>query len=270
MVHGPGESSNSCQKCNNMPAAYDNYDYPSYWDNRDYEHGSEVEAIKTLLENISKVKKVIEIGGGFGRLIPSYSFRVKKIILTDPSAKLLSNARKKYKDSKKIKFLQSTLENVPKVVKQRDFDLAIMVRVLHHIEDIDSAFETIHKLLDKNGYFILEFANKRHVKATIRHFLGGDITYPMEIHPVDIRSKKSVRANTLPFINFHPDQIMQCLQTAGFDIIQTLSVSNIRSSFLKRMFPLKFLLDIEKLLQKPLSGIKFGPSVFVLARKRVN
>lgn len=251
-----------------MPAAYDNYDYPSYWNNRDYEHGSEMEAIKTLLENIPEIKKIIEIGGGFGRLIPSYSFRVKKIFITDPSAKLLSLARKNNKDSKKIKFVQSTLENIPNVVKQKNFDLALMVRVLHHIEDIDSAFETIHKLLDKNGYFILEFANKRHIKATMRHLMCGDITYPMEIHPVDIRSKKSKKAKTLPFINFHPDQIIQCLGNAGFDIIQTLSVSNIRSTFLKRTFPLKFLLDIEKLLQKPLSGIKFGPSVFVLARKK--
>ena len=252
-----------------MPAAYDNYDYPSYWDSRDYEHGSEMLAIKTLLESIPKAKKAIEIGGGFGRLVSSYSFRVKKILLTDPSAKLLSHARKENQNSKKIDFLQSRLENITEKTKSRNFDLAVMVRVLHHIKDVDAAFKIVHRLLSKNGYFILEYANKRHIKATMRHLLCGNITYPMEIHPVDISSKKSLKQKNLPFINYHPDQMIQKLESSGFEIVKTLSVSNIRSTFLKRMFPLKFLLDIEKLLQKPLSRVKLGPSIFVLAKKRI-
>lgn len=251
-----------------MPAAYDNYDYPSYWDSRQYEHASELAAISTLLEKIPKVKKAIEIGAGFGRLAPSYSFRVKKIILSDPSAKLLSLARKNLKDVKNVKYLQSTLQNLRKITKQKKFDLVVMVRVLHHITNIDASFKIIHKMLSSNGYFILEYANKRNLKATLRHLLKGDITYPMEIYPLDLSSKKSKREKTLPFINYHPDQIIQTLKSANYEIIQTLSVSNIRSTFLKRIFPLSFLLDIEKLLQKPLSSIKFGPSVFVLARKK--
>lgn len=253
-----------------MPAAYDNYDYPSYWENREYEHDSEVLAIKTLLNDIPKAKKMIELGGGFGRLVSSYSFRVKKILFTDPSAKLLSLARKKHKNLKKITYLQTSLENILNKTTVRDFDLAIMVRVLHHIDDVDDALKTVYKLLDNNGYFILEYANKRHIKATLRHFMGGDITYPMEIDPIDIRSKKTKRQKTLPFVNYHPDKIIEKLQDNGFEIIKTLSVSNIRSSFLKRTFPLNFLLDIEKILQAPLSSFKLGPSIFVLARKKDN
>lgn len=251
-----------------MPAAYDNYDYPSYWDSRDYEHASEFIAIKKLLDDIPKLDKIIEIGAGFGRLVPSYSYRAKNITLTDPSAKLLSNARKKYKNIKKINYLQSSLSGLTQKIKSKKFDLALMVRVLHHIEDIDRSFKDVNKLLEKNGYFILEFANKTNLKATIRHFLGGDITYPMEIQPVDIRSKKSKKAKTLPFINYHPDQILKKLNEAGFEVIKTLSVSNIRSTYLKRTFPITFLLDIERIMQDSLSGIKFGPSIFVLAKKR--
>lgn len=251
-----------------MPSAYDTYDYPSYWEGRTYEHESEVISLKSLLEDIPKVKKAVEIGGGFGRLLPAYEYRVKNIYLTDPSAKLLSLARKRNKNIKNVKYIQSTLENLPEKIKLRNFDLAIMVRVLHHIENIDKAFKIINKMLANNGYFILEFANKSHLKATVRNMFSGNITYPMEIQPVDIRSKKSKKNKTLPFINYHPDQIMEKLEEHGFEVIQTLSVSNIRSSFLKRNFPLNFLLDLEKILQKPLSGMRFGPSIFVLARKR--
>jgi len=73
-----------------MPAAYDSYDYPSYWKGRDYEHKSEFLAIRKLISKISEMGRVVEIGAGFGRLLPSYYFRAKKVYLTDPSGKLIS------------------------------------------------------------------------------------------------------------------------------------------------------------------------------------
>ncbi len=251
-----------------MPAAYDSYDYPSYWKGRDYEHASEFLAIKSLLLKIPKVERSIEIGAGFGRLLPSYQFRVKKIVLSDPSAKLISKARNKYKHNKNIEFIQSTLDNVKKSKKARSFDLCLMVRVLHHIDNIDKAFDAISSLLKDRGYFILEFPNKSHLKASIKRICKGDFTYPINIFPIDIRSKKNIKNKTLPFINFHPDQVIEKLKDNGFEIIEVRSVSNIRSSFMKRFFPLSFLLDLEKLLQVPLSKFNFGPSYFVLARKR--
>src|SRR3989344_2643637 len=111
-----------------MPAAYDNYDYPSYWKHRNYEHQSEFIAIRELLHKIPSISKSIEIGAGFGRLVPSYLFRVKKALLTDPSAKLISLSMKKYLKSKKVDFLQSKLENLKNKKRSGSFDLSIMVR----------------------------------------------------------------------------------------------------------------------------------------------
>lgn len=250
-----------------MPAAYDNYDYPSYWKGRNYEHLSEFMAIKSLLTRVSKINKSIEIGSGFGRIVPSYLFRVKKTLLTDPSAKLISLSMKKYGKNKRVEFLQSTLENLKDKIKLKNFDLAIMVRVLHHIEDIDNAFKTINSLLVKGGYLILEFPNKSHLKANIRQFLKGDLTYPLNIFPLDLRSKKNIKKNTLPFINYHPDQVMEKLKGAGFEIVEVRSVSNIRSTLLKRLVPIHTLLDIEKYLQIPVAKLYLGPSFFVLAKK---
>ena len=250
-----------------MPSAYDNYDYPSYWKHRNYEHQSEFIAIKGLLQKIPRINKSIEIGAGFGRLVPSYLFRVKRALLTDPSAKLISLSMKKYSKNNKVFFLQSKLENLKNKKKSGSFDLAIMVRVLHHIENIDNAFKIIKNLLTKGGYLILEFPNKSHLKAKIRHFLIGDLTYPINIFPIDLRSKRQVNKNTLPFINYHPDQILEKLKEKGFEIIEMRSVSNIRSTFLKRMFPIHTLLDIEKYLQIPLAKLNFGPSFFILAKK---
>lgn len=251
-----------------MPAAYDSYDYPSYWKGRDYEHKSEFLAIRKLISKISEIGKVIEIGAGFGRLLPSYHFRSKKVVLTDPSAKLLSKASKKYSRFKNVETVQLKLQNLKKRKEFRNFDLCIMVRVLHHIEDINEAFKIIYKLLNPKGYFILEFPNKSHLKASIRHILKGDLTFPINIFPLDLRSKKSIKRGALPFINYHPYQIIEKLKEYNFEIIEVRSVSNIRSTFLKRLFPINTLIDIEKILQVPLAKVNFGPSFFVLARKR--
>jgi len=50
--------------------------------------------------------------------------------------------------------------------------------------------------------------------------IKGDLTYPINIFPIDIRSKKSIKKGTLPFINYHPDQIIEKLKMHNFDIIE--------------------------------------------------
>ena len=250
-----------------MPAAYDTYDYPSYWDDREYEHKAEYYAIRTLLDKIPNIKTIIEIGAGYGRLFSSFSYRAKKIILSDPSASSLSLARKKTRNNKKAIFIQSSLENLPNQLRGGTADLVIMVRVLHHIKDTQEAFKIVAKLLKENGFFILEFANKGHIKATLREFYKGNLTFPLDIFPIDKRGKRSIKNKALPFINYHPDEIVEQLKNAGFTIIEKLSVSNIRSTFLKKIITTATLIDIEKFLQKPLSHINFGPSIFILAKK---
>lgn len=252
-----------------MPAAYDTYDYPSYWEGRDYEHGSEVIAMKGLLEKIPKITKILEIGTGYGRLVPSYLFRAKKTILTDPSSVLLKLARKNLED-KNIKFIHTGIENLPNKVRGKSIDVAILVRVLHHLDDTDKAFAIIHKILKDKGYFVLEFANKCHFKATFLEFLRGNFTFGLEIFPKDLRTKRSKNMGVIPFLNFHPDIIKEKLENAGFKIIETRSVSNFRNSFLKNILPTSLLLSIEKLLQPILSKINFGPSIFILAQKQAS
>ncbi|MEK7526416.1 MAG: class I SAM-dependent methyltransferase [Patescibacteria group bacterium] len=250
-----------------MPAAYDQYDYPHYWQGRNYEHQGEVIALKAFLQRIPKVTSIIDVGAGFGRHTSSYIFRAKKVVLSDPSARLLKEAHKRLSGYKKIKYVQSTLENLPEKLRHKKFDLAIFVRVIHHIQDPHKAVGLLDKLIEPGGYLIIEFANKIHGKEIFRNFLHGNFTYPLDIFPKDKRSDKSIEDRTIPFLNFHPDVITEALEEKRYKIVEVRSVSNVRSSLLKRLLPYSVLVSIEGLLQRPLAFFKFGPSIFILARK---
>jgi len=244
-----------------MVSFYDTFDYPSYWKGREYEHTSETLALNFFLEKIPKIKSLLEIGAGYGRLTPQYVFRAEKVILSDPSAKLLKIARNNF-PLKKIKFIHSSIFNLPKKIRKNSQDLIIMVRVLHHIDDLDNAFSIISNLLKKNGYLILEFPNKKHMKATIKEFFRGNFTFPLEIFPKELSKPKRI-----PFKNYHPDLILEKLKSNKLTPLEVRSVSNIRSPFLKKIIPQEILILIEKKLQKPLSKFFFGPSIFILAQK---
>lgn len=251
-----------------MPAAYDKFDYISYWLERKYEHDSEVLAIKEIFFKIKKIKTILEVGAGFGRLVSSYSYRAKKIIITDPSSKLLKIARARYTDKKKYKFIHSSLENLPQKLTTKSIDLIIMVRVIHHLRDLNVAFSIINKALKNQGYFILEYPNKKNWKVILREFLRGNFTYPADIEARDLSSPRSIRRHSVPFFNYHPDNIYNLLESNGFKIIEKRSVSNLRSSLLKRILAIDTLLFLERILQKPLATISFGPSIFLLIQKR--
>ncbi len=251
-----------------MGAAYDSYDYLSYWNERKYEHESEVYALRCFLDQIPKITRAIELGGGFGRLAPYYLFRAKTVVLTDPSAKLLSIARKQLRPYKNMKYVQTSLENSRNKFRKGSFDLVLTVRVLHHIPNISEAFDVIDYLIEPGGYVIFEFANKVHGKAAISHVLKGDFGFLNDTNSIDVRSEEFIKAKTLPFLNHHPKAIERELIKHGFEIVQKRSVSNIRSVSAKKHIPLSVLLWVEKLLQIPLSYLNFGPSIFILARKR--
>jgi ubiquinone/menaquinone biosynthesis C-methylase UbiE len=251
-----------------MAAAYDTYDYVSYWLGRGYEHKAEVLAIRELIRKIKKIHTILEIGAGFGRLVDSYSFRAKRVIISDPSSKLLKIARDRFQDKKRYRFVHSSLENLPQRVRGGTADLILLIRVIHHLEDLEKSLATISRLLKRRGYLILEYPNKRNFKTVIAEFFKGNTTFSLDIFPKDLRSKRSLKKNTLPFFNYHPDKIEKLLEDNDFELLEKRSVSNLRSGPLKKFLSTDTLLGLEKVLQMPLAYFSFGPSIFLLARKR--
>lgn len=258
-----------------MTAAYDNYDYPKYWNSRSYEHDAEVMTINHFLRIMRKVDSIADVGCGHGRMCGIYAQKIKDITLIEPSKKLLALARKqcvslnnKSQSALNVSYVRSTLAEVKQKLPKKKFDAIVLIRVLHHIEEPDKAFAQVNEMLTQKGYFILEFANKVHGKALLKQFLKGDFTFLLDIFPNDRRSRKNKKNKSIAFLNHHPDQILECLKKNGFKVIEKKSVSNIRSVRLKKYLPAKLLMPIEKFAQNFLSPFNFGPSIFILAQKK--
>lgn len=248
-----------------MAVPYDSYNYPQFWHGREYEDKAEKICLKKLLAKIPQKNSIIDIGGGFGRLAEIYAQEFEKCLLIDPSEKLLNLAKKNLKNFKNIKFQTGTGENLP--VEDASFDVALMVRVVHHLPNPEKAFQEASRVLKPQGFLILEFANKIHFLARLRSWLMADFGFTSNLESVDQRSAKSIASGTIPFLNHHPEFIKQNLEKSGFKVISSLSVSNFRHPILKKIIPLILLLFLESKIQRLTSKCYFGPSIFILAQK---
>jgi ubiquinone/menaquinone biosynthesis C-methylase UbiE len=246
-----------------MPAHYDDslFSYPDYWIGRDYEHTSEILALKRLLNN-QHYGFAADIGGGYGRLIPLLQTHAGKISLVEPSFKQRQQAKNYLDPRAKISIISGTAQRTG--LKNNSQDLVIIIRVMHHLPQPQPVFRELHRILKPGGKLILEYANSHHFKARLISILNGQ---SLLLTPIEKRSLKNIKKHTISFLNHSPDSIQKLLSKSGFTINTVLSVSNLRSPILKKIIPSSILINLERILQPILGKIYFGPSIFILASK---
>lgn len=237
------------------------HNYLKYWEGRDYENASELLAIRRLLKG-KHFHHAVDVGGGYGRLCIELSRFADKVTLAEPSQQQLDIAREFLKEYPQIERKLMQADDLK--FNDGEVDLLTMIRVMHHLPDPSEELKEIHRVLSSDGYLILEVANYAHIKNRIKHFVTNK-RLPAE--PVDIRSEANKRKDEIAFVNHNPKTVTKQLAHAGFKVERTLSVSNLRSTALKKIVPKSVMLTIENIMQVPLSRTYAGPSVFFLAKK---
>ncbi len=232
---------------------YEGYDYRGdFWTGRDYEDAVERSALKKLLPTSGG--RLVEIGAGFGRLADLYD-GYRRVILVDPAKSLLREAQERLAGDSRFIYVMGDIYSLP--LSTSGFDVALTVRMLHHLTDLPAAFRELQRILRPQGRYILEYANKRNLKEIIRYLAGRSAKDPFSPQPVEY----------VPLhFNFHPSYIEGELREAGFVGERTLAVSSFRLAVLKRLLPLSWLTRFDSLLQTPTAPLKLAPSIFLLTR----
>ncbi|MBS1253253.1 MAG: Demethylrebeccamycin-D-glucose O-methyltransferase [Anaerolineales bacterium] len=215
---------------------------------RAYEDAAERIALNRLLP--PRGRRLIEIGAGFGRLADLYQ-GYDEVILLDYAKSQLRQAQA-YLGDDGFTFVAGDLYNLP--LADAALDTVVTVRVLHHVKDLAAAFAQIGRVLRPGGTYVLEFANKRHLKAIARYWLGRQTENPFDFEPYEF-----VELN----VDFHPDYVAAHLGQVGFHIDAERAVSTFRLPALKRYVDPNLLARIDGWLQRPTARLRLTPSIFL-------
>ena len=235
--------------------SYEGSDYQQeFWDQggRSYEDKVEEKALKRLLPKGGEF--MLELGAGAGRNTPRYS-NFERVALLDYSRTQLEQARERLGNSSRYLFIAADVYNLPFVSGL--FDGATMIRTLHHMAEPQLALDQVARVMRPEGIFILEFANKRNLKAMLRYFLGKQSWSPYTTDPVEFAELN---------FDFHPRAVRRYLHQAGFNIEKQLSVSHFRINALKRTIPTHLLAGLDGLVQWTGGFLQVSPSVFSRCR----
>lgn len=222
---------------------------------REYEDRVERIALRKLLPPTGE--RLVEIGAGFGRLADLYG-GYGQVILVDYAISQLRQAQERLGADGRFVFVAANLYHLP--FPAGCFDTAVTVRVLHHVQDLPAALAEIGRVLGGGGTFVLEYANKRHLRAVLRQLAGR--ARPGEA-PFDLSPYEFVPLN----FDFHPRYVTQSLEQANVAIEKELSVSLFRLPLLKRWIPTGLLATLDGWLQAPAAGWHMTPSQFVRTRR---
>jgi 2-polyprenyl-3-methyl-5-hydroxy-6-metoxy-1,4-benzoquinol methylase len=111
---------------------------------------------KKLFEGINlKDKKILEIGCGNGHIISYCKEKGAKCYAIDLSNNAIKKARLNYKG---IKFYVEDIEDLKKM-KEKKFDIIIILEVIEHAIDYRKTLEIISNLMNKKGNLILSCPN---------------------------------------------------------------------------------------------------------------
>ena len=237
--------------------SYEGSDYQqSFWDagGRAYEDAVEAIALKRLLPVEGKF--LLELGAGAGRNTPRYQ-GYQRIALLDYSRTQLMQARDRLGDSSRYLYIAADVYALPFIAGC--FDCATMIRTLHHMANPVLALSQVARVMEPGGTFILEFANKRNLKAIFRFLLGKQSWSPFARDPVEFTKLN---------FDFHPRAVRVYLHQTGFTIERQLTVSHFRVNFLKQRIPSRLLARLDALLQWTGSLVQVSPSVFTRCRAR--
>lgn len=218
---------------------------------RAYEDAVERLALQQLMP--AHGGRIAEIGAGFGRLAEMY-LGYEQVVLVDYSRTLLQDAARDWGHDPRFVFVAGNIYTLP--LATGALDTLVMVRVMHHLADVPAALLQLRRVMHRHSVAVIEYANKRNLKALLRWGARRQDWSPLDPAPVEF-----VELN----FDFHPDWMAAQVRAVGLAVQRRLGVSHFRLAALKQRIAPARLAQLDRWLFGLGGAYPLAPSVFVQA-----
>lgn len=196
-------------------------------------------------------KRILDAGGGYGRMAPTYVDRFDQPVLFDGALSLLEQARDKWGD--RITYVAGDLRSLP--FAEGAFDSATMIRVVHHLERPEDVLRGMRRAIRRGGCLVISISNKRNLRKLAEFALGRG---PNPLKP------GIVRYGPLSW-GMHPVDAEVLLRDSGFGSPKWLGVG-VTDKLAGRMGRFQRYAPTGRYLAKPLGRLAIAPALIGVAR----
>jgi ubiquinone/menaquinone biosynthesis C-methylase UbiE len=141
-------------------------DYREFWkgEAKRFLHEFEVNILQKLRSR--QPGWFIDVGSGYGRMVPVCLRPHRKIVLVDYAINHLEMAAATYLDEN-IFFVAANAYYLP--FRSESFDAGISIRTFHHINDPRAFLKELGRIMRKDSNMALEYSNKRSLFRLIKY-----------------------------------------------------------------------------------------------------
>jgi SAM-dependent methyltransferase len=150
---------------------YEGIDYRRFWN--DTQLGRQDTLEKYIISEMLPVsgRRILDLGGGYGRLAPCYVDRFTESVLCDGSLSLLREARDTL--GGRVVLVAADVARLP--FREAAFDSVLTIRVLQHVHDLERVVVEMRRVMGTGGHLVFSYHNKRNAKRIATHFMArGD------------------------------------------------------------------------------------------------
>lgn len=183
-------------------ALYEDIPYEEYWEDPAMTHQNLLEQrlVSDLLP--ARGQRIIDIGCGYGRLLPCYADRFADVVLFDGSVSLLRHARESAGGCATL--VAGDVAHLP--FKPASFDAILSIRVLQHLADLEGALRGVQRILARDGRFVFSYHNKRNAHRILHYLKSRRVSDPFSLDSAEV-------SPTL--ISHHPSRVAALLASVG-------------------------------------------------------
>ncbi len=213
---------------------FNSEEYLKVYRHRDQKEANELAQLVINNIDVSKVKNVLDMAAGSGRHAVIFAKKGFNVTAVDLSENLISIGKQNAEiDNVKIDFVHSDIRHFNPNIKYH-LILNLFTSIGYFEKDEENYFilSKAYKLLENNGYFVLDYFNKRFVEnnlvpSTVDEFDGSVITQnrfikgERIIKEITIDNKGKINKYFESVRMFSKDELINMLQKLGFRIIKT-------------------------------------------------